>query len=464
MEKTTKKNRLSVHMALALVGGLVAGMAFLLAKDKLIASGHSDWWDLIYRALFQNITTTQGTNAIGLFYIIGQLFIRALQVIIVPMLFTSITLAMQGIRDMKLLKRISTKTLQWFALCYALAFALACAVGMACYHSGVFYASVSGLDETSGTVASNPLAIIIDIIPSNMVTAFSSNSAVLSVVFLAVACGLAMNHLGAQRVETFTKLLQEINAIVLTILHFVIRTLGPIGTFALITTAFATYGTEYILSGMAYLAATAATLLFFLFVGYPLIILCGTGLNPIIFMKKMMGVLIFAFSTTSSAAVLPHNINVTTKRLGVSEEIATFVLPIGMTINMNGTAIMQVIATIFIACCGGYEITLSSLALLVVLTFITSAGTPATSGAGGIILFTILSGMGYVNSAAMLAYTLILAINKPIGMLVTALNVVGDATACLYVAKSERALDMQMYQDMELHTEESHKITCESIG
>ncbi len=436
------------RMALALGGGIIAGLGCLLAKEWLTASGHSAWWDFIYRLLFQNITTTDGTNAIGVFYIIGQLFIKSMQMIIVPMLFTSLALAMQNITDIAALKRISTKTIGWFLGCYVAALALACAVGMLCYQFEIFFFNAEGLTETAGTVASNPLATIVGIIPSNIIEAFSSNSAMLCVVFVAVVCGLGMHHLGRDKTATLFHLLEEINALVFLVLDVIIKKFAPIGSFALITTAFATYGTDYLLSGMAYLVVSALVLLAFLFVGCPLLVACTAGLNPVIFMKKMMGVLVIAFSTTSSAAVLPHNIEVTTKRLGVSDEVATFVLPLGMTINMTGTAIMQVIATLFIASSGGYEVTLSALVLLSILTLITSAGTPATSGAGGIILFTILTGMGYVNSGAILAYTLILAINKPIGMLVTALNVLSDAAACLYVAKSEQSLDTAVYQDM----------------
>ena len=147
----------------------------------------------------------------------------------------------------------------------------------------------------------------------------------------------------------------------------------------------------------------------------------------------------------SSAAALPLNVKTTTEELGVDEKIASFVLPLGMTINMNGTAIMQVVATLFIAGCAGYDVTLSQLIVIALLALIASAGTPAAPGAGAIILFTILSGLGYINDGALLAYSLILAINRPIEMLVTALNVVGDSATAIYVAKSEGMLNEDIY-------------------
>ena len=171
----------------------------------------------------------------------------------------------------------------------------------------------------------------------------------------------------------------------------------------------------------------------------------STRLNPIIFVKKISKVALFGFSTSSSAATL--NTKTVTEELGVSKDIASFTLPLGMTINMNGTAIMQVIAAIFIASSAGYDVTIVNIALISLLALIASVGTPAAPGAGAIILFTVLTSMGYQNDAAILAYSLILAINRPVEMLVTSLNVVGDAATSVYVAKSEGALDESIYNN-----------------
>ena len=142
---------------------------------------------------------------------------------------------------------------------------------------------------------------------------------------------------------------------------------------------------------------------------------------------------------------MPLNLKTNVEDFGVNDEVASFVLPLGMTINMDGTAIMQVVATLFIAGCAGYEITVPQLVTIAVLALVASVGTPAAPGAGGVILFTILSGIGLVTEPALAAYALILAINRPIEMLVTALNVVGDAVASIVVAKSENKLDTDIY-------------------
>ena len=154
------------------------------------------------------------------------------------------------------------------------------------------------------------------------------------------------------------------------------------------------------------------------------------------------------FAPFAVLVLLARTFATCTDGFGVDDTIASFVLPLGMTINMNGTAIMQVIATVFIAGCAGYEISLTQLVVVAVLALIASAGTPAAPGAGAIVLFTILSGVGFINEGALLAYSLILAINRPIEMLVTALNVVGDAVTSICVAKSEGLLDEEKYNRM----------------
>ena len=164
-------------------------------------------------------------------------------------------------------------------------------------------------------------------------------------------------------------------------------------------------------------------------------------MNPVQFAKKIAKVALFGFSTSSSAATLPLNMETTKEELGVSDEIASFVLPLGMTINMDVTALMQVIASIFIAGVAGYSVSFPQIVVIGLLAIIASIGTPAAPGAGAVILFTILSGVGFTNEVALSVYALILAINRPIEMLVTALNVTGDSACACAVAKSENALD-----------------------
>ena len=441
---TNNANKLAIKMALALIIGLIAGTSFIFLRENLISSGNSDTWTMINNLLFQDITNPDANNAIGIFYIVGQLFINSLQLVIVPMVFTSIALAMCNISDTKKLGRISYKTILGFLGTSLFALILAGIFGMTANKLGLFNVSIENISSSSGSVASNPLLVFVQAIPNNITSVFGENGRVLSIVFLASVTGICINSLGDE-ILVLKKLLQDINKIITTFLTFVITKFGPIAIFVLITRTFAIYGVEHLKPAFAYVLTATIALLLFLSFGYALFIYFTTGLNPIIFVKKISKVALFGFSTSSSAATLPLNTKTIIEDLGVSKEIASFTLPLGMTINMNGTAIMQVIAAIFIASSAGYEITVGNILIISLLALIASIGTPAAPGAGAIILFTVLTGMGYQNDAAVLAYSLILAINRPIEMIVTSLNVVGDAATAVYVSKSENSLNEEVY-------------------
>lgn len=446
-KKSSKKashNKLAKQMGIGLLCGLVAGGSFIFLRERLMSSGQAETWAFINRILFQDITAEGAQNAIGLFYILGQLFVNSLQLIIVPMVFTSIALAISRVTDTKKLGRISYRTITWFMTTTVIALSIAAAIGYTVYQAGGFDVVVSGIEGTTGSTGANPLLVFLQIIPNNITDVFSTNGRILSIVFLAAVTGLSMNHLGS-RIDVLKKLLSEINEVVVTFLTYVVNTFGPWAIFILITRTFAIYGIEHLKPALMYVIVTTLILLIYLFVGYPTLLMIGTRLNPVPYIKKILKVAVFGFSTSSSAATLPLNAKTCTEELGVSHEIASFVLPMGMTINMDGTAIMQTIAAIFVASCGGFEVTIPNIIVIGLLALVSSIGTPAAPGAGAVILFTILSGMGYVNEGSLMAYSLILAINRPIEMLVTSLNVVGDSVTSLYVAKKEGMLDEATY-------------------
>ena len=441
--KNKSNNRLAVKMLIAMIAGIAVGLIFMAIRENL--GSDSSTWQTINNILFQDITATGAEKALGIFYICGQLFIRSLQLVIVPMVFTSIVLAIGTIRDASTLGRVSLKTFGWFLITSGCALVFAGAVGLICYNGGLFNTVIEGVEASTGSTGSNPLNVILNIVPSNITAAFSTNTGVLALVFLAIVVGLAVNKLGYGPDCMVNKLCKEVSEIIVVFLNFVVEKFGPIAIFMLLSRTFATYGITYLKPAVAYVVVTVALLLIYLFVGYPLFLAARTRLNPIIFIRKIFKVIVFGFSTSSSAATLPLNVNTNTRELGVDDQIASFVLPLGMTINMDGTAIMQVVATLFLAGVGGYAVSVPSLILIMILALIASAGTPAAPGAGAVILFTILSGVGFTGEAAMMGYTLILAINRPIEMLVTSLNCVGDSVAAICVAKSEGKLNEDVY-------------------
>ena len=441
-----KSTELAIRMALSLVLALLVGTAFILLRESLIANDKASIWNSINNILFQDITTEEGKNALGIFYILGQLFINCLQLIIIPMVFSSIALAMCHISDTKKLGRISSKTLLGFLITSIFALATACVFGFIAYKLGFFNVNLASDTSTSVTTAngSNPLIVILDAIPSNITNVMSDNSMVLSIVFLAVVVGLCINNLG-EKVLVLKSLLIDLNNIISVFLGFVITKFSPLAVFILVTRTFAVYGLDRLKPALAYMLTVAISSTLFFITAYPLFVYLGTKLNPIIFMKKVAKVALLGFSAAASSAALSLNEKTTVEELGVSKDIASFVLPLGMTINMNGTAIMQVIASIFIAASSGYNLTIQNIILIAVLALIASVGTPSAPGSSSIILFTVLTGMGFNNEATLIAYSLIIAINRPIDMLITCLNVIGDSATAVVVANSEGCLNKEIY-------------------
>ena len=443
MKKVNENNKLAIQMLVAMIAGILVGLAFMAIRESVGAD--SALWTTINSILFQNISAAGGEQALGLFYIGGQLFIRALQLVIVPMVFSSVVMAICEVNEARTLGRIAGKTMAWFMMTTTIALVLAGTIALFCFNMGLFHVQVDGLTGSAGSTGSNPLLVILNIIPSNIGATFSVNNSVLAVVFLAVVVGLGINTLGLGKECAIYRLCDEVSKIIVVFLNFVVKKFGPTAIFMLLCNTFATYGIDYLKPAAVYVVLTVILLLVYLFIGYPIYIGLVVKENPIIFMKKIFKVIVFGFSTSSSAATLPLNQDTTTKELGVDPQIASFVLPLGMTINMDGTAIMQVVATLFIAGCGGYEVTVFQLVIIMVLALIASMGTPAAPGAGAVILFTILSGMGFTGEQALIAYSLILAINRPIEMLVTSLNVTGDSVTAVAVAKSEGKLDKDAF-------------------
>ena len=433
-------------MMIALVGGLLVGIAFLLLREQLISSGNEGAWTILNKILFQDITAEDGVNAIGLFYIIGQLFMRGLQLAIVPLVLVSLSLAMCSISSSTKLGRIAGRTLIGFFLFYVCGAFLAGIVAYAVKSAGFFNVTLPSEAVTDAATldAFNPLATIVNAVPSNIAAAFSSNNSILAVVVVAIIIGLCMNALG-EKADPLKKVLESVNEIIQLYLTFLINKVGPVAIFCLISRTFATYGTEYLAPAAAYIVAAMVTLFVLVVTIYPIGIWVTTKMNPIQFIKKIAKVGVFGFSTNSSAACLPLNTRTCIDELGCSEEITSFVLPTGMTINMNGTTVMHMFAATFIATSAGIDVTPANLATIAFLSICAAMGCPAIPIAGTTLIVTILSGLGWTSDACMIAYALVVAINRPVEMALLPLNVIGDATVNVIVNAKEKELDKEKY-------------------
>ena len=442
----SESTKLAIKMAISLVLAVIVGTLFMLFREFLINNGKDSIWNFINNLLFQDISTEEGRNSIGIFYILGQLFINCLQLIIIPMIFSSIALSMCRISDTKKLGRISSKTLLGFLGTSIYSLIVACLFGFIAYKWGIFSVNINANIASSVTtsVSNNPLLVIIDMIPNNISSTLSNNSMVLAIVFLAIVVGLCINSVG-DKILVLKNLLIDINNIISVFLNFIISKFSPIAVFVLITRTFAVYGIDQLRPALMYMVIVSISSIFVFFTCYPLFIYSFTKLNPMIFIKKFAKVALLGFSAASSSAALSLNEKTTVEELGANKDIASFVLPLGMTINTNGTAIMQVIGTIFIAASSGYDLDFHNILLIAVFALIASVGTPSAPGSSAIILFTILTGMGFNNSSTLVAYSLILAINRPMDMLVTCLNVAGDSATSIVVSNSEGCLNKDIY-------------------
>lgn len=441
-----KSDSVVKKMMIALFGGLIVGVAFLLLREKLVSTGNETVWNVINNLLFQDITVPEGVRSIGIFYIVGQIFMRGLQLAIVPLVLVSLSLAMCSISNASKLGRIAGRTLLGFFLFYCVGAFAAGAVAYGVKSAGFYNVVLPGgeVAEAATIEAFNPLATIVNAVPSNITGAFGSNNEILAVVVVAILLGLCINQLG-EKAEALKKILMSCDEVIQLYLKILINKVGPIAIFCLISRTFAIYGVEYLAPAAAYMVSAIATLFILVVTVYPIGVFLTTGLDPFTFMKKIAKVGVFGFSTNSSAACIPLNTRTCKEELGCSDEITSFVLPTGMTINMNGTTVMHMFAVTFIATSAGIDVTPANLIVMAFLSICAAAGTPAIPIAGTTMIFTVLSGMGWTTDACLIGYALVVAINRPVEMALLPLNVIGSAAVNVIVSAKEKELDLSVY-------------------
>ena len=433
-------------MMISVVAGFVVGFLCLMIKSHLVGTDSENVWNIIDAIFFQDITATTSIEGIGLFYIIGQLFMHALQMMIVPLVLCSLSLALCSLADPKRLGKIAGKTFVTYLSFYVVAAALAAAGAYFVKTMGRFDVHLPNqqAQELVTMEGYNPLVTVVNAVPSNIISAMSTNSSILSVCVFAIIVGLGLTHMG-EKGDFLKKVLENLNDIVQMFLNFLINKTAPVAIFCMITRALAVYGIEYIAPTLVWIAATIVISLLLVCTIYPIGIFLSTGLNPIKFMKKAAKIGLFAAATNSSAATLPLNTKVCTQELGCTKEISSFVLPTGMTINMNGTTAMHMIAITFIGTAAGIDVKPSTLALAAFLSICTAVGTPAIPVAGTTMVYVVMMGLGFNTELCLIGYSLVLAMNYLPGMAVITLNVIGDAATNVIVNAREGVLDKDMY-------------------
>ena len=365
----------------------------------------------------------------------GQIFKNLLMLVVVPLVFFSLVSGISSLSNMVKLGSIATKTIGLYLFTTAIAVSLALFFGWAFNLSG-FEGTVDSYVPPSGD--SSLYGTVLRIFPNNIFGAFIENN-MLGIVFISILFGLALN-LTDDLTNGLSKTFERINIVFLKIV-LLIMTFAPIGVFCLIGSYVMAKGLNIFGDLAQYVLILIFVLAFHLIFTYSLILKSFANLSPLIFYRKMKNVALFAFSTSSSAATIPVTLKTVTDDLGVKKDVSSFVIPVGATINMDGTAIMQGLATMFIASTVGIDLTLIQYGQIVLLAIVTSIGTAAVPSAGTVTLALILGSLGLPLDAI----GLILAVDRILDMIRTAVNVCGDAAVSCIVAKSENELDLSIY-------------------
>lgn len=408
-------HRLSLHIFIAIIAGAFVGILLNQLPDKgfiqeYLVEGALDWG--------------------------GQTFINALKMLVVPVVFVSLVCGTFSMDNTGRFGFIALKTIALYLFTTMMAIMLA-----------LFIASIANIGSSEVHLANDrdhigPIPSIkqtlLNVFPSNPVQAMAEGN-MLQIIFFALLLGIAIS-LSGEKGQRIRQLFREANTVIMNLVHLVFL-VAPYGVFCLITVLFSRLGFDLLAHLVGYFLTVIMILLLHASLLYSLLLKCFTGLSPLIFFRKMRTAMMFAFSTSSSNASIPVVMETVEQKLGVKDSVAAFVIPLGATINMDGTTIMQGAATIFIA--NSYHIPLSVSAYLtiILLSTLASIGTAGIPGVGLITLTMVLTQVGLpVEGIAM-----IIGIDRLLDMLRTVVNICGDATVACIVSHSENALDKERF-------------------
>ena len=370
----------------------------------------------------------------------GRIFIALLKMLVVPLVFVSLVCGAASLGDTGSVGRLGGKTIGLYLLTTAVAVSLAMLIALTTDPGlgGESASSMASASTFEPKTAPSVKDTFINVVPSNPIAAMADGK-MLQVILFALLFGLALSKAGASG-EKLRAFFSDLNDVMMRLISMIIA-LTPIGVFCLMTQLGATLGLAEIAKVAMYFATIVIALLVHASLVYPLLLKTLTGLNPLVFLGKMREALLVAFSTSSSGATLPVTLRTVEHKLGVQNNVASFAVPLGATINMDGTAIMQGVATVFIAQFYGIDLGLSALLTVVLTATLASIGTAAVPGVGLITLTLVLDQVGLpVEGIA-----LIIGVDRLLDMLRTAVNVTGDATVATIVASSEGQLDREVF-------------------
>ena len=424
MGKTEKAKKIGLTTKIFIA--LIAGAIFGIILCYLVPSGHVRD-DIIVE---------------GILYVIGQGFIRLMKMLVVPLVFCSLVCGSMAIGDTKKLGTVGVRTLIFYLFTTALAITVALTVGniidpgigldMSAIKTNA--ADVAQMEATSLTDT------LLNIIPDNPVNSLASGS-MLQIIVFALIIGVILAKLG-DRAETVSNFFGQFNDIMME-MTMMVMSLAPVGVFCLISRTFANIGFSAFLPLGKYMIGVLLALALQCLVVYLGLLKVFTGLNPIKFIKNFFPVMAFAFSTATSNATVPLSIDTLAKKMGVSKKISSFTIPLGATINMDGTAIMQGVAVVFAAQAFGIHLTMTDYITVIGTATLASIGTAGVPSVGLVTLTMVFNSVGLPVEAI----GLIMGIDRILDMTRTAVNITGDAVCTTIVAHQNKAIDRSIFEN-----------------
>lgn len=415
-----KKIGLTTLIFMALVLGAVTGVAFHYA----IPSG------FVRDEVFVE----------GIFYVIGQGFLRLMQMLVVPLVFCSLVCGSSAVGDTATLGKVGIKTMVFYLSTTAIAITSAILVGNI-IDPGI------GLDtskiETQDIAIAESTSLadtLLNIIPKNPINALATGD-MLPIILFAILIGIILAKLGS-KTETVANFFRQFNDIMMEMTNMVMK-LAPIGVFCLIARTFSGIGFSAFVPLLKYMLGVLIALFIHCFIIYMLLLKIFTGLNPIKFVKKFIPVMGFAFTTATSNATIPLSIDTLEKKMGVSRKISSFTVPLGATINMDGTAIMQGVAVIFASQAYGIELGPVQYLTVIATATLASIGTAGVPSVGLITLSMVFASVGLPVEAI----ALIMGIDRILDMTRTAVNITGDAVCTTIVAHQNKSLNKDVFNE-----------------
>ena len=411
----SKVNRLNLQIIIAIISGVTAGILLSLVPEK----------NLIYEYLVEGFLDWG-----------GKVFIATLKMLVIPVVFVSLVCGTFNISSSRQFGRTAFKTIALYLVTTSIAISLALLIS-SLFDIGL--STTTPIIHHQQTISAPTIKdTFLNLVPSNPIKAMADGN-VLQVIIFALLLGISISGSG-KKAQKIKELFKAADVVVMRLVHLVFLA-APYGIFCLISVMFARIGLELILQLSSYFFTVLLTLLLHLLIVYPMLLKSLTGLSPFTFFQNMWPAMLFAFSTSSSNASIPVVLKTVEEKLGVNESVSSFIVPLGATINMDGTAIMQGVATVFIANIYAIDLGLGGYLTVILLATLASIGTAGVPGVGIVTLTMVLIQVGLPVEGI----SFIIGIDRLLDMSRTVVNICGDATVACIVGHSENALDEKTY-------------------